>query len=133
MPHLRSIPGKLGFVCLSILIMFLLLEGALQLRARFDTPSLVPPGPQFVPDERLGFRPNPNFPGHDSRGWTNSSPFERADIVVFGDSHVYGRAWPQWVGARLHRMVYQMAIAGYGPAQYAFLLDEALAFEPKVI
>ena len=130
MPHLRSILGKLGLVCLGTLIVFLLLEGALQLRARFVTPSTEP---QLVPDERLGFRPNPNLPGHDSRGWTNSSPLERADIVVFGDSHVYGRAWPQWVGARLHRTVYQMAVAGYGPAQYALLLDEALAFEPKVI
>src|SRR5215467_8758300 len=129
-PQLRSILGKLGLVCLGTLIVLLLLEGALRIRTRFVTPSTEP---QLVPDERLGFRPNPNFPGHDSRGWTNSSPFERADIVVFGDSHVYGRAWPQWVGARLHRTVYQMAVAGYGPAQYAFLLDEALAFEPKVI
>ena len=133
MPHLRSIPGKLGFVCLSILIMFLLLEGALQLRARFDTPSLVPPGPQFVPDERLGFRPNPNFPGHDSRGWTNASPLERADIVVIGDSLVYFAAWPQQVGLCLHRTVYQMGVGGYGPAQYALLLVEALALKPKVI
>jgi hypothetical protein len=130
MPHLRSILSKLGLVCLGTLIVFLLLEGALELRARFVTPSTVP---QFVPDERLGFRPNPNFPGHDSRGWRNSSPLERADIVVFGDSLVYGAAWPQWVGARLHRTVYQMAVGGYGPAQYALLLDEALTFEPKVI
>ena len=34
---------------------------------------------------------------------------------------------------RLHRTVYQMGIGGYGPAQYALLLDEALAFEPQVI
>jgi len=58
---------------------------------------------------------------------------ERADIVLLGDSHVYGRGWPQGVGARLHRTVYQMGVGGYGPAQYALLLDEALAFEPKVI
>ncbi len=133
MPHLRSIPGKVAFVCLGILIVFLLLEGALRLRARFATPSIVPPGPQFVPDERLGFRPNPNFPGHDSRGWTNASPLERADIVVFGDSLVYFAAWPQQVGMCLHRTVYQMGVGGYGPAQYALLLDEALALKPKII
>jgi hypothetical protein len=130
MPHLRSILGKLGLVCLGTLIVFLLLEGALQLRARFVTPSTEP---QLIPDERLGFRPNHNFPGHDSRGWSNSSPLERADIVVFGDSLVYGAAWPQQVGARLHHTVYQMAAGGYGPAQYAFLLEEALALKPKVI
>jgi hypothetical protein len=58
---------------------------------------------------------------------------ERADIVVFGDSLVYGAAWPQWVGVALHRTVYQIGVGGYGPAQYALLLDEALALEPKVI
>ena len=133
MSRLRSIPGKLGFVCLGILIVFLLLEGALRLRARFATPSIMPPGPQFVPDARLGFRPNPNFPGHDSRGWTNASPLERADIVIFGDSLVYFAAWPQLVRLCLHRTVYQMGVGGYGPAQYALLLDEALALKPKII
>lgn len=130
MPHLRSLLGKLGLACLGTLMGFLLLEGALELRDRFVTPSTVP---QVVPDERLGFRPNPNFPGHDSRGWSNSSPLERTDIVVFGDSLVDGAVWPQQVGSRLHRIVYQMAASGYGPAQYALLLDEALALEPKVI
>ena len=130
MPHLRSILGKLGVTCLVTLIGLLFLEGALQLRARFITPST---GRQVVPDERLGFRPNPNLPGHDSRGWANSSPLARADIVLLGDSHVYGRGWPQGVGARLHRTVYQMAANGYGPAQYTLLLDEAMALEPKVI
>lgn len=136
MPHLRSILGKLGLVCLGALILFLLLEGALQLRDRLVNPSTVSQVetvPQIVPDERLGYRPNPNFRGHDSRGWRNASPLERADIVVIGDSHVYGSAWPQKVGARLHHTVYQMGANGYGPAQYALLLDEALAFEPKVI
>ena len=130
MPRLRSILGKLGLLCLGTLIGLLLLEGALELRARFITLS---PVPQVVPDQRLGYRPNPNFLGHDSRGWRNSSALTRADIVVFGDSHLYGGAWEQQVGVLLHRTVYQMAANGYGPAQYAFLLDEALALEPKVI
>ena len=131
MTHPRSILGKLGLVCLSTLIGLLLLEGALELQDRFVTPSTVP---LVIPDERLGSRPNPSFPGHDSRGWRNSSALTRADIVVLGDSLVYGAAWPQWVGTRLHRTVYQMAAAGgYAPPQYALLLDEALAFDPKVI
>src|SRR5215831_3418344 len=114
MPRLRSILGKLWLVCLGTLIGLLLLEGALQLRARFGTP-FPSTAPEVVPDERLGFRPNPNFPGHDSRGWSNSSPLERADIVVIGDSLVYFAAWPQQVGACLHRTVYQIAAGGYGP------------------
>jgi hypothetical protein len=133
MLYLRFILGKLGLVCLGVLIVLLLLEGALELRSRLSAVPQVGIVPQVVPDERLGHRPNPNFHGHDSRGWRNASPPERADIVVIGDSHVYGPTWPQWVGARLHRPVYQMGMGGYGPAQYALLLDEALAFEPQVI
>lgn len=134
MPHLRSILGKLGLVCLGALILFLLIEGALELRSRLSAVPQAALVPQVVPDERLGYRPNPNFHGHDSRGWrNNSSPLERADIVVIGDSHVQGSAWPQRVGVSLHRTVYQMGIYGYGPAQYALLLDEALSFEPQVI
>ena len=136
MLYLRSILGKLGLVCFSTLIGLLLLEGALQLRARFVTPATAP---EVVPDERLGYRPNPNFPGHDSRGWRNSSALTSADIVIFGDSQTYGvnispeAAWPQRVAALLHRPVYQMAANGYGPAQYVLLLEEALAIKPKVI
>ena len=134
MPHLRSILGKLGFLCLGVLILFLVLEGALELRSRLSAVPQVVVVPQIIPDERLGHRPNPNFRGHDSRGWrNNSSPLERADIVVIGDSHVYRSAWPQRIGRALHRTVYQMGANGYGPAQYALLLDEALAFEPQII
>jgi hypothetical protein len=133
MLYLRFIFGKFGLVCFGVLIVLLLIEGALELRSRLSAVPQVAIVPQVVPDERLGHRPNPNFRGHDSRGWRNASPLERADIVVIGDSHVYGSTWPQWVGARLHRTVYQMGMGGYGPAQYALLLDEALAFEPQVI
>lgn len=46
---------------------------------------------------------------------------------------MYGAAWPEEVRLCLHRTVYQMGVGGYGPAQYALLLDEALALKPKVI
>ena len=136
MPHLQSILGRLGLLCLGTLIGLLLLEAALELRARLMTPSSAHQDAlvsQVVPDKRLGYRLNPNFRGHDSRGWRNASSLDRADIVVIGDSHVYGSDWPQQVGVRLHRTVYQMGANGYGPAQYALLFDEALAVKPKVI
>ena len=136
MARRRSFLGTLGLVSLGILIGLLLLEGLLELRARFVTPFPAPQVtsvPQVVPDDRLGYRLNPHFPGHDSNGWRNSSLPERADIVVIGDSHVYGSAWPQRVGARLHHTVYQMGANGYGPAQYALLIDQALAVQPKII
>ena len=136
MARRRSFLGTLGLVSLGILLGLLLLECLLELRARFVTPFPAPQVtsvPQVVPDDRLGYRPNPHFPGHDSNGWRNSSLPERADIVVIGDSHVYGSAWPQRVGARLHHTVYQMGANGYGPAQYALLIDQALAVQPKII
>lgn len=112
MLHLRSVLGKLGLVCLDVLIGFLLLEGALEIRARLSAVPQVALAPQVIPDDRLGYRLNLNFRGHDSRGWRNSSPLECANIVVLGDSHVYGSDWPQRVGARLHRTVYQMGANG---------------------
>lgn len=144
MSHLRSTIGNLALVCLGSLFGLLLLEGGLQLRAKFVAPSTTPEvAAEVIPDGRLGYRLNPNFPGHDSRGWRNSSALTSADIVVFGDSQTYGvnlsekttseAAWPQRVGALLHRPIYQMAASGYGPAQYALLMDEALALKPKVI
>jgi hypothetical protein len=133
MLYFRFILGKLGFICLAALILFLLLEGALELRSRLSVVRQAALVPQVVPDERLGYRPNPKFRGHDLRGWRDSSPLKRADIVVIGDSHVYGFDWPQRVEEHLHRTVYQMGANGYGPAQYALLLDEVLAVEPQVI
>ena len=133
MPHLRSILGKIGLVVIGTLILVLLFEGALDLRSRLSAVPQTTLAPQVIPDDRLGYRPSPNLPGYDSRGWRNPSALDRADIVVIGDSHVYGSTWPQWIGARLHRTVYQMGIYGYGPAHFTLLLDEALALQPKVI
>lgn len=133
MPSHRSTVRKLWLICLGALIGLLLLEGGLRFRDRFTTPSLLPSGPQYIADERLGFRPNSDFPGHDERGWTNSSPLESADIVVFGDSLVYFATWPQQVGVCLDRTVYQMGVGGYAPPQYALLVDEALVLKPKVL
>ena len=62
-----------------------------------------------------------------------------ADIVVLGDSQSEGysvardHAWPQQLGASLNTSVYNMAVAGYGPAEYRLLADEALALSPRVL
>src|SRR5512145_2835139 len=61
---------------------------------------LAPPWPT-VPDDRLGHRPSPGVLDHDSRGWRNAAAYEKADIVVLGDSQTYGQgvqameAWPR--------------------------------------
>jgi hypothetical protein len=130
MLHHRAIARKLGWICLVFLVGLLSAEAALQIRERLIASA---PLPQAIPDGKIGWRPNPDFPGHDSRGWPNDAPLEHADIVVVGDSLVYGAAWPQQVGARLQRTVYQMAAYGYGPPQFALLFDEVLALRPKII
>lgn len=128
-PALSTV-GKIGVACLATLLGLAMLEGALEVRDRY---ARVPVVPHFVPDARLGYRPNPKFPGHDTRGWDNFSALDHADIVVIGDSLVYGAVWPQWVGKQLHRTVYKLAADGYSPAQYVLLLEEALALKPQVI
>ncbi|HJT21787.1 MAG TPA: hypothetical protein VJ746_15020 [Nitrospira sp.] len=130
MLHRRAIVRKLGWMCLVLLVGILSAEAALQLRARLIGSS---PLSQSIPDEKIGWRPNPDFPGHDSRGWPNAAALEHADIVVLGDSLVYGTAWPKQVGAHLHQTVYQMAAYGYGPPQFALLFDEVSALRPKII
>ena len=53
--------------------------------------------------------------------------------MTYGFNVATEAAWPQRLGRRLHRSVYQMAKGGYGPGQYLLLFDEAAALRPKVI
>ena len=39
-----------------------------------------------IPDARLGSRPNPEYPEHDSKGFRNPSVPNLAEIVALGDS-----------------------------------------------
>ena len=79
------------------------------------------------------------YPGEEATGWRNTTELHEADVVVIGDSMVYGynvptqAAWPQQLGRMLHRPVYQMAHGGWGPAEYLLTLKEALALRPKVV
>jgi hypothetical protein len=137
-----------GLVILGILLALASLEGLLRLyfslavdphtRGLAQEVNLLGIDPT-VPDARLGFRLNSMYRGIDARGWRNDSALKQADIVALGDSFTYGvtvsteEAWPQRLGAILHRTVYQMAVPGYGPGQYLLLFDEAAALRPKVI
>lgn len=93
----------------------------------------------FLPDSRLGIRPNPEYPGHDSRGFRNALALERADIVVLGDSQTYGsgvereQAWPERLAQLSGLRVYNMAYPSYGPAHHLMLLEEALALSPQLV
>ncbi|HEY6071959.1 MAG TPA: hypothetical protein VI007_02270 [bacterium] len=128
--------GTIGLrhVVAGVLLLLLLLEGVLRLvQAAVVTP------PQILPADNVGWRPNPAYPEHDTRGWRNAAPLREAEIVILGDSQTYGfnvvrkDAWPQQLSVMLDRSVYQMAAPGYGPAHYVPLLEEALALRPKVV
>ena len=117
-------------------------EGLLRLVevASPDARFLLNPNSRWsIPDERLGVRGNPNKPGHDAAGFRNIPGRSNAEIVAVGDSLTRGYqvvledTWPGQVEARLQRPVYNMGMGGWGPAQYALLVDDALALRPDVV
>jgi SGNH hydrolase-like domain, acetyltransferase AlgX len=97
------------------------------------------PVPPTVPDERLGYRPNPALPGHDRLGFRNPTVPATAHIVALGDSQTYGThvkpedAWPRQLELMTGKIVYSMAFGGYGPPASLILWDEAMALEPHIV
>ncbi len=92
-----------------------------------------------VKDERLGQRGDPNFPGHDQRGFRNEALPKQAFIVAMGDSQTYGYAvsreqtWPHCLGSLCHRSVYNMGLPGRGPTHSLLLFSDAMALQTKLI
>ena len=94
-----------------------------------------------IDDEVLRYRPNPAYIEHDAKGFRNKSVPKKVEIVCIGDSQTYGMgigvppedAWPQQLDNISGRTTYNMAFAGYGPTQYLYLLDEAIAMKPRGI
>jgi hypothetical protein len=92
-----------------------------------------------VRDPVLVFRIAPNAPGHDGAGFRNRAVPVRTEILAAGDSQTWGinvppdAAWPQVLGRRMHRSVYQMAHGGYGPMQYLALVEEGARLRPDVV
>lgn len=96
--------------------------------------------PRQTPDEILRFRINPGSRAHDSWGFRNKSVPERADIIAIGDSQTYGisalarYAWPETLQRLTGKEVYNLALGGYGPAEYSYLLEQkALRLKPALI
>jgi hypothetical protein len=104
---------------------------------------LSPPGtsniPSTVPDDRLGVRPNPNFPGHDRKGFRNPSVPDKAEIVALGDSQTYGigveskDTWPKQLESLTNSTVYNMACGAYGPVHCLILWEETVTLSPKIV
>ncbi len=105
--------------------------------------------PARIPDPKTGRRGNPEYPGHDRRGYANLLIPDRADVVALGDSVTYGLvgsnrlgrgvpvsprdSWPAVVGELLGTTVYNMGAGGWGPVECLQVLDEALAMNPQTI
>jgi lysophospholipase L1-like esterase len=94
----------------------------------------------LIKDPILGYRIPPYTPGHDSLGFRNARLPEQSDIVAVGDSQTYGvsavreDSWPAQLGRRLGRSVYNMAVGGYGPLEYLYLINhETARLHPKEI
>ena len=93
-----------------------------------------------MPDARLGHRPNPIYPGHDSKGFRNLAVPAKADLVALGDSQTHGTlsvaaedAWPRQLESMTGKTVYSMAFSGYGPAHSLVLWNEAVALSPQIV
>ncbi len=137
----RPLPKRLLFVLWALAVGLLGGESVLQLLSRLSPrlDILLFPAHQAVPDEQLGHRPSPFFPGHDRKGFRNERVPEEARVVAIGDSQTYGvslpagDAWPRRLERASGWSVYSMAFGGYGPAHGLVLLEEALELRPKAI
>jgi hypothetical protein len=125
-----------------ILFSFLLLEIVLQGLAYFSPKIdylLSREQPQWIPDDKLGFRLHPSYPEHDVRGFRNRFIPDSACVVALGDSQTYGwkvpasQAWPQRFGSLAEVNVYNMAVPQYGPVHSLLLWDEAMKVRPRFI
>ena len=74
----------------------------------------------------------------DANGFRNPAVLTQANIVTFGDSMTAGNgvtreeSWPSVLGVLASTSVYNMAVSGYGPVQYAKLSEDATALNPRI-
>ncbi|MCC7430484.1 SGNH/GDSL hydrolase family protein [bacterium] len=95
--------------------------------------------PTTLEDEKLGWRPNPQNPEHDEKGFRNKTVPQKTEIAALGDSQTYGvgvspeNAWTKQLGKMLEKDVYSLAYGGYGQTHNLILLDEAFQLKPKLV
>jgi hypothetical protein len=105
-----------------------------------DLGGLYKSGVSRISDPHLRYRLPPNlFAEIDSRGFRNKTEKGPFNIVVLGDSHAYGygvraeNSFPANLSRLTGKSVYNFGMGGYGPAQYAYLVDQAVALQPKTL
>lgn len=127
---------KTFIVFIAVIASLFLAEGVT--RVFFDPVDYL--WPRQSPDEILRLRINPNSRAHDSWGFRNKYVPERADIVAIGDSQTYGISalakytWPETLERLTGKEVYNLALGGYGPAEYLYLMEhKAVQLKPDLI
>lgn len=134
---------RVAFTGLAVLLVLCFFEVALSFLAlmspRVERLLSSPYAAPLILDPQMGQRPNPEFPGHDDRGFRNPKVPNQSDIIGLGDSQTYGTGvnpedtWINQLGLMVGQTVYSMAVPGYGPAHSLMLLDKAITLQPKII
>jgi lysophospholipase L1-like esterase len=125
----RKLLANLLLAFVSLAVALVLAELALR---------LIPRGGVPVKDPYLGTVMTPGG-DWDANSFRNARVLTQADIVAIGDSQTMGwnatreEAWPMVLGSLASASVYQMALAGYGPVQYAYLAERAISLQPKLV
>ncbi|TKJ42209.1 hypothetical protein CEE37_00595 [candidate division LCP-89 bacterium B3_LCP] len=96
--------------------------------------------PRLIQDEVIKWHIEPYSAGYDAWGYRNESVPDSADIVTLGDSQTFGsnasahNSWPAFLQRITNKNVYNLALGGYGPVQYSYLLENlAVTLNPSTI
>ena len=97
----------------------------------------------LLPDAITRVRPRPLYRAtnkagpHDAIGFRSDGVPNRPDLITIGDSQTYGwnvalaDNWPSQLGEIKKSTVYNMALGGWGGAQYHYITEKALKFSPR--
>ncbi|XOV81718.1 MAG: hypothetical protein ACFHXK_12650 [bacterium] len=128
--------AKFVLLGVSILLSVLLAEGL----SRLVLNPIDLLQPEMVHDAHLNHKISPGSGGHDANGFRNYSVPASVEIIAIGDSMTYGvaatadDAWPQTLQRISGMKVYNMALGGYGPLHYEYLVrNYAFGFKPRII
>jgi hypothetical protein len=127
---------NVGLLLVSVAVALLLAE----LLARIFLDPVDYLNPTVVADEFLNHRIEGHTGGHDAWGFRNGEVPGSADIVCIGDSMTYGygararESWPAVLSVTRGQRTYNMALGGYGPIQYLYLMQtRAAQLHPKIV
>ena len=133
---MRSIAWNIVLLLVSVAVAL----AAAELAARIFLDPVDYLRPTIVADDFLNHRVVGRTGGHDAWGFRNREVPSAADIVCIGDSMTYGVAarardsWPAELGRILGEKTYNMALNGYGPIQYLYLMrTQAVELHPKIV